>query len=101
MTTNIEQIHASKAEYSSITLKPVESISDSGSNEKVSCNTKTSNESNSQDAGSTHESPTMNKQFVFDLTSTNFTDLASDLNEFNSFFSNKSSNQQFKGIERP
>ena len=101
MTSDLEQIHVSKAEYSSITLKPVEYTSDSGSNEKVSCDTKTSNESNSQDAGSTHESPTMNKQFVFDLTSTNFTDLASDLNEFNSFYSNKSTNQHTKGIERP
>jgi hypothetical protein len=50
---------------------------------------------------STHESPNMNKQFVFDLTSTNFTDLASDLNEFNSFYSNESTNQHTKEIERP
>ena len=33
-----------------------------------------------------NESPSNGKNFVFDLTSTDFTDLASDLNEFNNFY---------------
>lgn len=37
--------------------------------------------------------------FMFDLNQTDMTDLASDLNEFNDFFKNKSS--QLKQIERP
>lgn len=39
------------------------------------------------------------KNFMFDLNPTDMTDLASDFNEFNDFFKNKSS--QLKEIERP
>jgi len=37
--------------------------------------------------------------FMFDLNKTDLTDLASDFNQFNDFFKNKSS--QLKEIERP
>ena len=43
-----------------------------------------------------HESPAQN--FMFDLTTTNLSDLASDLNEFNDFYKK---DNQFTQIERP
>ena len=39
------------------------------------------------------------RNFMFDLNKTDLTDLASDFNQFNDFFKNKSS--QLKEIERP
>ena len=64
----------------------------------VSSNTKSSLE-NSQNLNK-NESPSSGKNFVFDLTSTDFTDLASDLHEFNNFYQN-GSQQQYSQIERP
>jgi hypothetical protein len=49
---------------------------------------------------SSSNSPTMNKQFMFDLSSTNFDDLASDQNAFNSFYSGEKTSH-VQEIERP
>lgn len=46
-------------------------------------------------------SPTTNKQFVFDLTSSNLNDLESDLNEFDSFYASTEKINHTQDIERP
>jgi hypothetical protein len=43
----------------------------------------------------------MNKQFMFDLSQTSMTDLASDLDQFNSFYSKGSTTHKIERPENP
>ena len=63
------------------------------SNIKVSFSNLSSNTKQTQDHSQNaakNESPCSGKNFVFNLTSTDLSDLASDLNEFNNFYQNGS-----------